>query len=511
MADRVARARDLGVVRPDPVDDLDWEPSRATALGHDAVDLWGEFLQRLPDLPIHRGHATDDVAAAMAWEVPDAPEDLADLLADTRDLVLDWSMYPGHGGFFGYVSGSGTVPGAPADLLAAGLNNNLGGWRLSPGLTELEQRLLGWFSHRLGLPGTAGGYLTSGGSAANHDALVVARDRRAGWDVRADGLRGGPMLTVYAATTVHDTIQRGADLVGLGSDAVRAVPVDAHDHVDVRAMRAAVVADLAAGHRPICVVGTAGTVGTGAIDDLTAIADLAEEFDLWFHVDGAVGAVGALAAPLRDRFVGLDRADSIGLDPHKWLYVPIACGMLLVRDTADLERAFHLDATYTIEDKERMGAGVDTYTRSPFFTRHGAALKLWWSLRAHGWDAYSRRLVHDCELAVYLHDLVEAHPRLEATGDPDLMITTFRYVPADGATSERWDDAAVDDLNHRLMERLQYSGRVYPSNAIVGDRFVLRACIVNHRTEAADVEALVDLAAHHGDLLAASSSSDVSP
>lgn len=492
-------ARDLGVDRPAPVTDLDWPPADAAALGHAAVGLWEEFLEQLPKLPVQRGASTADVAAGVAWVVPDAPDDPAALLDDTRSLLLDWSMYPGHGGFFGYVSGAGTIPGAPADLLAAGLNNNAGGWRLSPGLTELEQRLLRWFAEGLGLPDTAGGYLTSGGSAANHDALVVARDRHAGWDVRRLGLAAGPRLTVYAPATVHDTIQRGADLVGLGYEAVRAVAVDRRDRVDVAAMRAAVEADLAAGCRPICVVGTAGTVGTGAIDDLAAIADVAADHDLWFHVDGAVGAVGALVDDLRDRFAGIGRADSISLDPHKWLYVPIACGMLLVRDDAHLSHAFHLDPSYTVEDKDRMGAGVDTHIRSPFFTRHAAALKLWWSLRAHGWDAYARRLVHDCRLARYLRDLAAAHPRLEATSDPDLMITTFRYVPGDDRPP-----GDVDGLNQRIMERLQHSGRVYPSNAVVGGRFVLRACIVNFRSEADDVEALVDLAVRIGDELAAS-------
>jgi glutamate/tyrosine decarboxylase-like PLP-dependent enzyme len=275
------------------------------------------------------------------------------------------------------------------------------------------------------------------------------------------------------------------------------VPVDARDHVDVGAMRSAIEADLDGGLRPICVVGTAGPVGTGAIDDLAAIADVADAFDLWFHVDGAVGAVGALVDPLRHRFTGIERADSVGLDPHKWLYVPIACGMLLVRDDMHLSHAFHLDPSYTVEDKDRMRSGVDTHVRSPFFTRHGAALKLWWSLRAHGWDAYVRRMIHDCDLARYLHDLTAAHPRLEPTNDPELMIATFRYVPDDDRSP-----VAVDELNQRLMERLQHSGRVYPSNAVVGGRFVLRACIVNYRSEAEDIEALVDLAVRHGDNLA---------
>ena len=320
---------------------------------------------------------------------------------------------------------------------------------------------------------------------------------KAGWDVRRRGMAAGPMLTTYAPATVHDTVQLGADLIGMGYEAVRTIPVDRFDHADVAAMRTAIEADLAAGHRPICVVGTAGTVGTGAIDDLTAIADLADEFDLWFHVDGAVGAVGAMVDALRDRFTGIARADSISLDPHKWLYVPIACGMLLVRDDADLSRAFQIDPSYTVEDKDRMSAGVDTYIRSPFFTRHAASLKLWWSLRAHGWEAYERRMIHDCELARYLHDLADAHPRLEACTEPELMIATFRYVPADDRSPEE-----VDELNQRLMERLQYSGRVYPSNAFVDSRFVLRACIVNFRTEAEDIEALVDLAASLGDELA---------
>ena len=343
--------------RPSPVPDLDWGAERAAGLGHGAVDVWAEYLAALPDLPVHRGFTSQEVAKALAWEVPEQPEDPDLLLADTRELLLDWSMYTGHGGFFGYVSGSGTVPGAVADLLASGLNNNAGGWRLGPGVVELEQRLLRWFSSRLGLPPAADGYLTSGGSAANHDALAVARDVKAAWDVRRLGVGAGPALTAYASTAVHDTIQRGADLLGLGYESVRAIPVDRNDRVDVAAMAAAIEADLAAGHQPFCIVGTAGTVGVGAIDDLTALADLADRFDLWFHVDGAVGAVGALVDKLAHKYAGIERADSITLDPHKWLYVPIACGMLLVRDGENLTRAFHIDPSYP--ELHRGGPGRD--------------------------------------------------------------------------------------------------------------------------------------------------------
>jgi len=491
-------ARDLGVARPGPVDDLDWSPQRSAALGHDSVQLWERFLRELPDLPVQRGASSEDVLAALAWTVPDGAEDTSQLLADTAELLLEHSTYPGNGGFLGYVSGSGTVPGAAADLLTAALNNNVGGWRLAPGLYALEQHLLRWFTDGLGLPAESGGYLTSGGSAANHDALVMARDARAGWDVRRLGTRGGPRLTVHAPVTVHDTIQRGADLVGLGHDAVRVAPVGRDERVDVDALRAALAADVEAGDRPVCVVASAGTVGTGAVDDLAAVADVAQEFGAWFHVDGAVGAVGALVDELRGRFAGIERADSVSLDPHKWLYVPIACGVLLVRDADELTRSFGVEASYVVQDTDAPGIAPDAYTRSPFFTRHGAALKVWWSLRAHGWDAYQRRMVHDCRLAGYLHDLAEAHPRLEPTNDPQLMIATFRYVPRDARGPD-----AVDELNRQILERLQRSGRVYPSNAVIGDRFVLRACIVNHRTEAVHLETLVDLAVTIGDELAA--------
>ncbi|NIP80884.1 MAG: aspartate aminotransferase family protein, partial [Gemmatimonadetes bacterium] len=412
-------------------------------------------------------------------------EELLDYL---RALTFGNATYTGHPGFMAYISGAGTIPGAAADLLVAALNQNLGGWRLSPGATEIELALTRWFGERLGLPASAAGMITSGGAMAGFMGLKAARDAMAGWDVRADGVAAGPPLKLYASTEVHDVNMRAADMLGLGSAAVRPIAVDGRLRMRVDALRDAIASDVREGARPMAVVATAGTVGTGAIDPLDAIADVCAEHGLWLHVDGAYGGIAALTDALRPRFAGIERADSVALDPHKWLYTPHSGGAVVVRDFERLSDAFALDPSYTHEDKDLTGRGIDYYAYGPQFSRGFHALKVWVSLLAHGWDAYERRIVHDCELAAYLYRRAEEHPELEPVGEQSLSIACFRYVPpgADPA------DGRLDALNERLMAELQWSGRVFPSNAVVDGRFALRACIVNFRTEAEDVDALVE-------------------
>jgi glutamate/tyrosine decarboxylase-like PLP-dependent enzyme len=290
---------------------------------------------------------------------------------------------------------------------------------------------------------------------------------------------------------VHDVNTRAADMLGLGRDAVRIIPCDAELRMRVDALRAAVVNDLAKGCRPIAVVATAGTVGTGAIDPLDAIADVCAEHGLWMHVDGAYGGVAALTSTLRPLFRGIERADSVAFDPHKWLYTPHSGGVLVVRDMQSLAGAFSIDPSYVYEDKAVTGRGTDLYALGPQFSRGFHALKIWVSLLAHGWSAYERRITHDVALACYLHDLAAAHPQLETIGPPPVLsIACFRYVPP----AVRGDPSAepyLNRLNERLMAELQLAGRVFPSNVVLDGQFALRACIVNFRTEAADIEALV--------------------
>jgi aromatic-L-amino-acid/L-tryptophan decarboxylase len=489
-------------MKPEPVRDLDWEPKRARELGEAALDIWQELLERIRELPVSRYEGVDAVREAVALDVPEEPMPVEDLVGYLRSVVLDHSMYPGHPGFMAYISGAGTVPGAAADLIAACLNDNVGGWRLSPAASEIEHHLTRWFAERFGMPDGSGGLIVSGGAMACFIGLKLARDRKAGWDVRTEGLLAGPPLRIYASTETHSVNYRAADMMGLGRDAVRSLPVDEEYRLRVDEMRRAIEEDLAADLRPIAVVGSLGTVATGAVDPLDEIADLAEEFGLWFHVDGAYGGPAVLAEELRPLLAGVERADSIAFDPHKWLYTPHSGGCILVRDLEDLPRSFSIAeySAYVHEDKEATGTGPDGIDMSPQFSRSFWALKVWVSLLAHGTNAYGRRIAHDVELSKYLHRRAEERPDFEPMAPTTLSICCFRYVPEDlpdGSGREEY----LDELNERLMTAIQIDGRVYPSNAVLNGRFVLRSCIVNFRTEAEEMDLLLDVAAELGSKL----------
>jgi glutamate/tyrosine decarboxylase-like PLP-dependent enzyme len=481
----------IAPIAPSPVADLDWSPERAESLGHDAVALWRELLERLRDLPIGTARGVEEVRAAVAHEIPNEPLAHDALLAYLRTLVLENATYTGHPGFCAFISGAGTIPGAAADLLAAAINQNVGGWRLAPGATEIELQLVRWFAGRLGLPATAGGFVTSGGAMSAFAGLKMARDAMAGWNVRQTGLRGERPLTMYASAESHVVNTRAADMLGLGSDAMRSIAVDAELRMRVHRLREAIVRDLRAGCRPVAVVATAGTVGTGAIDALDEIADVCSEHGVWLHVDGAYGGVAALTDELAPRFAGIARADSVALDPHKWLYTPHSGGVVLVRDEHRLHESFGVHASYVAEDKALTHRGVDFYELTPNFSRGFHALKIWISLLAHGWSAYSRRIAHDVALARWLYQRMLLEDALEPVGPPPVLsITCFRYVPP--ALRGRADaEEYLNTLNERIVNALQMGGRVFPSNVVLDGRYGIRACIVNFRTEAADMDALV--------------------
>ncbi len=484
--------------RPARVPDLNWDPARARAFADRAVDLWQELLERLPELPVSGRWTAKEVRGGVAIAVPDAPMSDDALFAYLHGVIFDWSELSGHPRFMAYISGAGTVPGAVADLLAAGLNANLGGWQLSPAATEIELHLTRWFATELfGLPIGAGGLILSGGAMANFVGLKIARDRRAGWNVRAEGLAGHPPLSMYMSTETHVVSVRGADMLGVGTDGVRMIPVDDGYRMQVHELRAAIAQDRATGRVPFAVVASAGTVATGAVDPLTQIADLCEEEGLWLHVDAAYGGPAMLADDLRPLFAGIERANSIAFDPHKWLYTPHSGGCLVVRELTQLPESFDAQASYVVQDKEYTQHGLDLGRHGPQFSRSFWALKVWVSLLAHGREAYGRRISHDAELARYLGARAEERPEFELAAPVGLSICCFRYVPQ-GLPDDDGREAYLDHLNERLMTEIQLDGRVYISNAVLGDRFVLRACIVNFRTEADDVEAVLDVAAELG-------------
>jgi aromatic-L-amino-acid/L-tryptophan decarboxylase len=479
--------------RPEPVPDLDWSPDRARELGERVVGVWGELLEALPDQPVSHELQPDRIREAVALDVPEEPLALDALAGHLRALVLEHSVYVGHPGFVAYVCGAGTVPGATADLLAAGLNANVGGYRLSPAATEIELHLGRWLAGEFGLPDGAGGYALSGGAMANLVPLKVARDIAAGPGVRAAGLRERPPLTMYASSESHVVIRRAADILGLGEDAVRSIPVD--DRFAMRADRLAeaIERDLAAGARPAAAIGTAGTTTSGAIDPLPEIAALCERHGMWFHVDAAYGGPAVLTEELKPLLRGIERADSIAVDPHKWLYAPAQISFMLVRDLQHMANSFTTEASYIwLAEEERHG--VDLAQMGPQFSRGFSALKVWLALLAHGRAAFARRIAHDAALARYLGELVEEHPDFELMTEPSLSICCFQYVPED----LRGDDEALNELNQRIMTAIHRDGRVYCSNAILDGRFGLRACIVNFRTEAEQLEMLLEAAAEYG-------------
>ena len=480
---------------------LEVDPETFRTLGYQVVDAVADFLRTLPARAVTPGETSSQVRAALGGGgLPEGGAPPAALLDEAAKLLFEHSLFNGHPRFWGYVTSSAAPVGALADLLAAAVNPNVGAWALSPAATEVEAQTIRWLAELIGYPGGCGGLLVSGGNMANFVGFLAARRAMAPWDVRAGGLQASAQpLCVYASRETHTWIEKAADLFGLGTDAIRWVPVDARQRMDVAALERQVRADRAAGLHPILVVGTAGTVGTGAVDPLPAIAAVCREHELWFHVDGAYGAVAAVLPEAPAELHGLAEADSLALDPHKWLYSPLEAGCALVRDPARLADAFCFQPAYYNFGGGEDEAPINFYELGLQNSRGFRALKVWLALRQVGREGYRRMIRDDIALAQALYRAADAHPELQVQTQ-HLSITTFRFVPPDLA-AEGGDDAVeayLDALNRELLNRLQTGGEAYVSNAVVDGRFLLRACIVNFRTTRADVEALPGIVARLG-------------
>jgi glutamate/tyrosine decarboxylase-like PLP-dependent enzyme len=464
------------------LDPDDWDELRS--LGHRMVDDLLTYLQTVRERPVWRPIPAD-VRSFFKGPVPRKPEGAEQAYADFREQVLPHPMGNIHPRFWGWVMGTGTPLGALAEMLAAGMNPNMGGADHVANLVEAQ--VLDWCKEMLGFPPAASGLLVSGGSMANLVGLTVARNARAGFDVRRQGVRGGSgPLTVYASVETHSSVQKGVELLGLGSDALRLVPVNARFEIELDALERMLREDRAAGCRPICVVGNAGTVGTGAIDDLRALAELCAREQVWFHVDGAFGSLAALVPEYRSRLAGMERADSIAFDLHKWMYVPFEAGCTLVRDAEAHRRAFSLRPDYLTHAERGLAAGTLWFSDYGIqLTRGFRALKVWMSLKEHGLDRYARLVEQNIAQARYLAQLVREAPDLELLAPVPLNIVCFRYVaPGRG-------DAALDALNQELLIQLHEQGIAVPSNLTLGGRFALRVAITNHRSRREDFDLLV--------------------
>jgi glutamate/tyrosine decarboxylase-like PLP-dependent enzyme len=467
--------------------------------GHALVDSVATFLESIPERPVTHGESPEETRSALdaAAHLPDTGSDAAALLHDAARLLYEHSLFNGHPRFFGYITSSPAPIGILADLLAAAVNPNVGAWRLSPMATEIEAQTIRWIAELVGYPTSCGGLLVSGGNMANMVGLFAARAAAAEWDVRAHGVAAGGArpLRVYASKETHTWLQKGADLAGLGTEAVRWIATDDDLRMSVAELRAAIERDRAAGELPMMVVGTAGSVSTGAVDPLTEIAELCRREKLWFHVDGAYGAFAAALPDAPAELRALSLADSVAMDPHKWLYAPLEVGCVLVRDAERLRKAFSYHPPYYHFGQE----ATNFVDLGPQNSRGFRALKVWLALRQVGREGYVQMIGDDIRLTEKLHAAVSEHPELEPF-TLALSISTFRYVPRDlrRRLGEDRVERYLDTLNQELLERIQLSGEAFVSNAVIRDRYVLRACIVNFNTTLADVEALPEIVARIG-------------
>jgi glutamate/tyrosine decarboxylase-like PLP-dependent enzyme len=461
-------------------------------VGHRLVDEVAGLLESIRERPVTPGETAAEVRDALGWtrKLPERGESASTLVSQATRLMFEHSLFVGSPRFLGYVVGAPSPIGALADMLAAAVNPNVGGWPLSPMASEIEGQTIRWIAEWLGYPTDCGGLLVSGGNMANFVGFLAARHAKSTWDVRAKGAApsDSARLRCYTSGETHTWVQKAADLFGLGTDAITWVPTDAGQRMDVTALAEAVAADRRDGALPFLVVASAGTVSTGAIDPLRDMAELSRTENLWLHVDGAYGGIAAGLPDAPEDLKALALADSVAVDPHKWLYAPAEAGCALVRDREVLHDTFRYTPPYYHLDRSP-DAPLNYYEWGPQNSRGFRALKVWLNLRQAGRDGYRRMVADDIALARRLFELVDAEPELEAVTH-SLSITTFRYVPESIDPQAEGAEDYLDTLNTALLERIEKGGEVFVSNAIVDGRFLLRACIVNFRTTAADIDAI---------------------
>ena len=462
---------------------IDMSPDEFRRLGYRAIDLLADDLASLPSRQCRLPVPPDVQQALMHQPLPDAPSSPDELIEYVGSTIFRYPMGNASPRFFAWVNSPPAPIAVLAELLAAGLNPSVAGG--DHAATYLEHAVLNWIRQVVGVPSWTGGILTSGGSVANLIGLAVMRHVKTGSEVRARGLRtAGPAFVVYTSTEGHSCIQKAVELLGIGHANLRRVPVTTAWRMDVQALRRQVVEDRAAGLMPVCVAATAGTVNTGAIDSLSEIAEVCKAEDLWFHVDAAYGGPAALLPQLSALYRGIERADSLAIDPHKWMYVPVECGCALVRDGHAMRDTFSLVPPYLRDE-----------TALPWFSEFGIqqsrgfrALKLWFVMKQIGVDGYRQSIARDIRLAAALQQRLHESPDFQVVAAGPLSVTCFRYCP--GALAD--NEPALDSLNRRVLAFVQNTGDVFLTGTELAGRFVLRACVVNFRTTEQDLDLLID-------------------
>ena len=473
---------------------LEMNPKEFRKLGHQLVDQIADYLGNLPDRSVTPGEKPSTVRKILGdASLADNGTDPRQLLDEAAAALFDHSLFNGHPRFWGYITSSAAPIGILGDLLASAVNPNVGAWILSPMASEIEAQTIRWLAEMIGYPENCGGVLVSGGNMANFVGFLAGRKAKATWDIRSKGFSDeSVMLRVYASRETHTWIEKATDLFGFGTDAICWIPAKSDQKIDVRILEQRILEDKEAGYLPIMVVGAAGTVSTGAVDPLPQLAAICRKYDLWFHVDGAYGAAAAVLPEASDDLKGLAEADSVALDPHKWLYSPLEAGCTLVRDAKLLKDAFSFHPEYYHFGGKGKDEPVNYYEYGLQNSRGFRALKVWLALRHVGRNGYINMIRDDIALAHALYEAVDAQPLIEAL-TCNLSITTFRYVPEDLPKGFDRIESYLNELNEELVDRLQSGGEAFVSNALVDGKYALRSCIVNFRTTLKDIEALPEI------------------
>ncbi len=464
------------------LDPENWDEMRA--LGHRMVEDMITYLQTVRERPVWRA-LPPSVKAHLQQPVPLAPQGAEGAYQDFVEHVLPYPHGNIHPRYWGFVNGTGSALGALSEMLAATMNPNVGGADHSA--IYVEEQVLDWCKEMLGFPQSASGLLVSGGSMANLIGLAVARNAKAGFDIRKEGVAAAPgMMTVYCSTETHSSVQKAVELMGLGSKALRKIPVDNNYRMAFSQLEKMIAEDRAAGHLPICVVGNAGTVNTGAIDPLAQISDLCRREKIWFHVDGAFGALAYLAPEMRRALHGMEAADSLAFDLHKWMYMPYEAGCVLIKDRTAHRNAFTLVPEYLVQHERGLSGGPFWLANYGIQLSRGfRALKVWLLLKEHGVDKYRRLIRQNIAQARYLAQLVEQNAELELVAPVALNVVCFRFNP------KNMSEEKLNEVNRQILMELHERGIASPTSTILHGTYALRAAITNHRSRKEDFDVLV--------------------
>ncbi len=468
-------------------------------IGYRLIDTLADFYNGISDRLVTTGETPNQIQTILGdVAMPENGTAAAELFAKASDLLLNHSLLNGHPKFFGYITSSPTQIGALADLLAAAVNPNVGANILSPMATGIEQQTVKWLAELIGIDPTYGGLLVSGGNMANFTGFLAARTAKGSKGLKEDGLASGSAeMVFYCSKATHTWLEKAAVLFGHGTKAIRWIPTLADNKMNTAILLHTIKDDILHRKKPFLVIGNAGDVSTGVVDNLADIAAICKAHDLWFHIDGAYGVPAAAIPKYKAMFNGIQDADSIALDPHKWLYAPLEAGCILVKNRQHLIDTYSTHAAYYNFDNGTDEPALNYYEYGFQNSRGFRALKVWMALQQAGKNGYIKMINDDIELAELLFSEAQKHPELEALAQ-NLSITTLRYIPVQDGVAEKMDDNHLNKLNEQLLNNLQQQGEVFLSNAVIQDKYFLRACIVNFRTSIKDIHEVIEIIVREG-------------